>query len=166
MGVLLLCQEQPYCPTAFSPWRARAQPHHGRADVPVRIKGLPALGYNFTIQVFTASCGPVPRDARRLCIPLGRPVPCISRPDGAPLSSVRAEVQDDALLDLRALRLLEQLAGRAFVEELIYADAEMRPMTFRDYRAAPVTCWPCASGWPLRSRPAGKATPHNSRLKP
>lgn len=32
-----------------------------------------------------------------------------------------------------ALRLLEQLAGRAFVEELIYADAEMRPMTFRDY---------------------------------
>ena len=39
----------------------------------------------------------------------------------------------DALLDLRALQLLEQLAGRAFVEELIYADAEMRPMTFRDY---------------------------------
>ena len=31
------------------------------------------------------------------------------------------------------LPLLEQLAGRAFVEELIYADAEMRPMTFRDY---------------------------------
>ena len=35
---------------------------------------------------------------------------------------MRAEVQDDALLDLRALRLLEQLAGRAFVEELIYAE--------------------------------------------
>ena len=53
--------------------------------------------------------------------------------DGTPLSSVRAEVQSDALLDLRALQELERLAGRAFTEALVYENAPMRPITFFEY---------------------------------
>ena len=98
------------------------------------IKGFLHWGYNFYNSKFSLH----PVDPYRVthadyAFPSGDPFLVYPGPDGAPLSSVRAEVQDDALLDLRALRLLEQLAGRAFVEELIYADAEMRPMTFRDY---------------------------------
>ena len=95
------------------------------------IKGFLHWGYNFYNSKFSLH----PVDPYRVthadyAFPSGDPFLVYPGPDGAPLSSVRAEVQDDALLDLR---LLEQLAGRAFVEELIYADAEMRPMTFRDY---------------------------------
>ena len=98
------------------------------------IKGFLHWGYNFYNSKFSLH----PVDPYRVthadyAFPSGDPFLVYPGPDGAPLSSVRAEVQDDALLDLRALRLLEQIAGRAFVEELIYADAEMRPMTFRDY---------------------------------
>ena len=98
------------------------------------IKGFLHWGYNFYNSKFSLH----PVDPYRVthadyAFPSGDPFLVYPGPDGAPLSSVRAEVQDDALLDLRALQLLEQLAGRAFVEELIYADAEMRPMTFRDY---------------------------------
>ena len=44
--------------------------------------------------------------------PSGDPFLVYPGPDGAPLSSVRAEVPDDALLDLRALRLLEDVYKR------------------------------------------------------
>lgn len=54
-------------------------------------------------------------------------------PGGEPLSSIRAEVQQDALYDLRALRQLESLAGRAFVEAMIYELAGTDHMTFKDY---------------------------------
>ena len=43
------------------------------------------------------------------------------------------EVQDDALLDLRALRLLESLAGRDYVLQLIHTVAGMDRITFTDY---------------------------------
>lgn len=39
--------------------------------------------------------------------------------NGEPLSSIRAEVQDDALIDLRALQLLEKLAGREETVKII-----------------------------------------------
>jgi hypothetical protein len=54
-------------------------------------------------------------------------------PGGVPLSSLRAEVQDEALLDLRALRLLEHLLGRPAVEALIHETAGMKAITFEDY---------------------------------
>ena len=65
--------------------------------------------------------------------PAGDPFLVYPGPDGIPLSSVRAEVQDDALLDLRALRLLEALAGRDFVTKLILNTARMEEITFTDY---------------------------------
>ena len=53
--------------------------------------------------------------------------------DGEPVTSIRAEVQDDALLDLRALEALEAKIGRAGVEKIIYANAPMDKITFTDY---------------------------------
>lgn len=53
--------------------------------------------------------------------------------DGFPLGSVRAEVQYEALMDLRALELLESLAGRDEVEELIYSESSVRPMNMDVY---------------------------------
>lgn len=53
--------------------------------------------------------------------------------NGEALSSIRAEVQDDALLDLRALQKLESLTSADFVRTLIYEDAPMERITFEDY---------------------------------
>ena len=52
---------------------------------------------------------------------------------GEAVTSIRAEVQDDALLDLRALQALEAKIGRAAVEKIVYAQAPMQRMTFTDY---------------------------------
>ncbi len=65
--------------------------------------------------------------------PAGDPFLVYPGADGNPISSIRAEVQDDALLDLRALRLLENLAGRDFTTGLILETAGMDSMTFKDY---------------------------------
>lgn len=65
--------------------------------------------------------------------PAGDPFLVYPGPEGQPLSSIRAEVQDDALLDLRALRLLEHLAGRDFTTRLILETAKMDTLTFTDY---------------------------------
>ncbi len=65
--------------------------------------------------------------------PAGDPFLVYPGPDGRPLSSIRAEVQDDGLLDLRALRLLESLSGRDFTQSLILETASMDSLTFKDY---------------------------------
>lgn len=65
--------------------------------------------------------------------PAGDPFLVYPGPDGNPITSIRAEVQDDALLDLRALRLLEKLAGRDFTRMLILETAGMDTMTYMDY---------------------------------
>ena len=53
--------------------------------------------------------------------------------DGEPLDSLRAEVQDEGLLDLRALQLLESLTDRDYVEKLIYEESPVNPMNFKNY---------------------------------
>lgn len=53
--------------------------------------------------------------------------------NGEALSSIRAEVQDDALLDLRALQKLEALTSADFVRTLILEEAAMERITFEDY---------------------------------
>ncbi len=53
--------------------------------------------------------------------------------NGEPLSSIRAEVQDDALLDLRALQLLDSLAGREETVKLIEELAGMKNLNFDEY---------------------------------
>lgn len=65
--------------------------------------------------------------------PAGDPFLVYPGPGGNPLSSIRAEVQDDALLDLRALRFLESLAGREFTTKLVLETAGMESMTFKNY---------------------------------
>lgn len=98
------------------------------------VKGFLQWGFNFynakfsihTIDPFRCTDG----DAG---YPAGDPFLVYPGAGGRPLSSIRAEVQDDALLDLRALRLLEALAGRDFVKALILEIAGMDAMTFKDY---------------------------------
>jgi len=65
--------------------------------------------------------------------PAGDPFLVYPGADGHPLSSIRAEVQDDALLDLRSLQLLEVLAGREFTKTLILETAGTEAMTFADH---------------------------------
>lgn len=65
--------------------------------------------------------------------PAGDPFLVYPGPDGKPFSSIRAEVQDDALLDLRALRLLESLAGRDFTVGLILETAATDSITYQNY---------------------------------
>lgn len=98
------------------------------------IEGFLHWGYNF----YNAKFSLHPIDPFRVThadygFPSGDPFLVYPGADGTPLSSIRAEVQSDALLDLRALQQLERLAGRAFTEALIYENAPMRPITFSDY---------------------------------
>lgn len=98
------------------------------------IEGFLHWGYNF----YNARFSLRPVDPFRVThgdygYPSGDPFLVYPGADGAPLSSIRAEVQDEALLDLRALQYLERLAGRDFTEALVYEGAPMRPMTFTDY---------------------------------
>lgn len=99
-----------------------------------RIEGFLHWGYNF----YNAKFSLRPIDPFRVThadygFPSGDAFLVYPGADGTPLSSLRAEVQSDALLDLRALQCLEQLAGRAFTEALIYENAPMHPITFSDY---------------------------------
>lgn len=99
-----------------------------------RIEGFLHWGYNF----YNARFSLRPIDPFRVThgdygYPSGDPFLVYPGADGAPLSSIRAEVQSEALLDLRALQYLERLAGRAFTEALVYEGAPMRPITFADY---------------------------------
>ena len=99
-----------------------------------RIEGFLHWGYNFYNARFSLrSIDPFRVTHGDYGYPSGDPFLVYPGEDGAPLSSIRAEVQDDALLDLRALQCMERLAGRDFTEALIYENAPMRPMTFTDY---------------------------------
>lgn len=99
-----------------------------------RIKGFLHWGYNFYNSKYSYfPIDPFATTHADHAFPSGDPYLVYPGKDGRPLSSIRAEVQDDALFDLRALELLESLAGREFTENLIYEDAAMRTMTFTDY---------------------------------
>lgn len=53
-------------------------------------------------------------------------------PNGEVYSSIRNEVQMEALADMRALALLEELSDRNFVEQLIHEGLDYR-LTFTHY---------------------------------
>lgn len=61
--------------------------------------------------------------------------PCLVYPgrDGDPLSSIRAEVQSEAFVDLRAFQTLEEHLGREAVMQMIDQNAGMDKMTFKKY---------------------------------
>ena len=98
------------------------------------IKGFLHWGFDFYYWQFSRH----PADPFRVthtgyAFPSGDPYLVYPGEDGQPLSSIRAEVQDEALLDLRALRLLERLAGRSAVEALIQETAGDRSVTFESF---------------------------------
>lgn len=102
------------------------------------IQGFLHWGFNFynskyslhTIDPFRCADGD-------LGFPAGDPFLVYPGPDKNPISSIRAEVQDDALLDLRALQTLEALTSRDHVEELIHTLAGTETITFTDYPRDP-----------------------------
>lgn len=98
------------------------------------VKGFLQWGFNFYNAKFSIHPIDPFRCADGDCgYPAGDPFLVYPGKDGRPLTSIRAEVQDDGLLDLRALRLLESLAGREYVMQLIHQTASMDRITFTDY---------------------------------
>lgn len=98
------------------------------------IRGFLHWGYNFYYRQY--SRGLIDPYAVTHCdfgYPSGDPYLVYPGPDGRPLTSIRAEVQSDALTDLRALQTLERAAGREAVCGLIYRLAEMEKITFKQY---------------------------------
>ena len=98
------------------------------------IRGFLHWGFNF----YNAQYSLHPIDPYRVthamyAFPSGDAYLVYPGPGGEPLSSIRAEVQSDALYDLRALCQLEALAGRPFVEALIYELAGTERITFKSY---------------------------------
>ena len=53
--------------------------------------------------------------------------------NGEPLDSIRAEVQDEGITDLRALQMLETLTDRKYVESIIYENLSVKTMNFKEY---------------------------------
>lgn len=98
------------------------------------IKGFLQWGYNFYYcQYSIYPVNPYEVTHAGYAFPSGDSFLVYPGKDGQPLSSLRAEVQDDALIDLRALRKLESLTDADFVRKLIYEDAGMEVMTFTEY---------------------------------
>lgn len=98
------------------------------------IRGFLHWGYNFYFNQY--SRGNVDPYAVTHCdyaFPSGDPYLVYPGKDGEPLSSIRAEVQSEALTDLRALQTLEQHLGRDAVQKIIYQNAGMEKMTFKQY---------------------------------
>ena len=100
-GCTITVSRAALCPTA-SPWRARNRIMG--VDVPVRHHALPALGVQFYNSKFSLHPVDPYRDARRLMHSLGEDPSLyilVARDLARRFLSVRAEVQDDALLDSR-----------------------------------------------------------------
>lgn len=99
------------------------------------IRGFLHWGYNFYHAQFSLEAiDPYFNTHAGYAFPSGDPFLVYPGPDGAPLSSIRAQVQREALDDLAALRLLESLAGRERVETLIYQGVDKK-ITFSRYPA-------------------------------
>ena len=100
------------------------------------IKGFLHWGYNFYYTQYSRSLvDPYRMTHADYAFPSGDSWLVYPGPEGGPLSSLRAEVQDEALVDLRALRLMECLLGRPAVEALIYETAGTETITFENYPA-------------------------------
>ncbi len=88
-----------------------------------RIAGFLHWGYNFYHSQYSRyAVNPYLVTDGDGFTPAGDPFFVYPGPGGAPEESLRMMVTAEALQDLRALEWLEQLRGRAFVEELIGAD--------------------------------------------
>lgn len=99
-----------------------------------RIAGFLHWGFNFYYRQYSlGNINPFQVTDAGHAFPSGDPFLVYPGEEGEPLSSIRAEVQDDAQLDLRALQLLESLAGREMVEQLVEQEAGMSCVAFEEY---------------------------------
>lgn len=98
------------------------------------IRGFLHWGYNFYFSQYSReTVDPYTMTHCNYAFPSGDPYLVYPGKDGQPLSSIRAEVQSEALVDLRALQTLEQYLGRDAVREIIGRNAGMETMTFKQY---------------------------------
>ena len=97
------------------------------------IVGFLQWGYNF----YNSRCSghpinPFMQPDNDYAYPAGDSFIVYPGPDGAPLDSLRAEVQYDGFLDMRALQLLETVAGRDAAEKALF-EGITEAMAFDDY---------------------------------
>lgn len=97
------------------------------------MEGFLHWGYNFYNSQYSIS----PIDPFQVtdaggAFPSGDPFLVYPAEDGTPYASIRLMVLSEALFDLRALRLLEKLTDRSFVETMVYHDYD-RTITFKEY---------------------------------
>lgn len=97
------------------------------------IQGFLHWGYNFYNTMFSKEAvDPFFDTHSSYAFPSGDSFLVYPGKDGQVWSSIRAEVQREALYDLRALCALETIVGRERVEEIIY-EGETGPFTFESY---------------------------------
>ncbi len=97
------------------------------------IEGFLQWGYNFyNTQHSTALVDPYSCTDGGDAFPAGDPYLVYPGRDGMPEESIRLMTTCEALFDLRALRLLEALRGRAFVDALLHEGLAYR-ITFTQY---------------------------------
>lgn len=102
------------------------------------IKGFLHWGFNFYNSKFSGhTIDPYVDSHADFGFPSGDPFLVYPGKNGEALDSLRAEVQDEGLLDLRALQMLEKLASREVVEEIIYRDIPKARITFKNYPRNP-----------------------------
>ncbi|MEG1640768.1 MAG: DUF4091 domain-containing protein, partial [Ruthenibacterium sp.] len=98
-----------------------------------QIEGTLHWGYNFyNAQYSTHAINPYAVTDADGAFPAGDPFLVYPGEGGVPEESIRMMVCAEAMQDLRAFQMLEQLAGRDFVMQLIEEDLA-RPITFYDY---------------------------------
>lgn len=102
------------------------------------IRGFLHWGFNFYNSKFSGHpINPYIITHGEYAYPSGDPFLVYPGKNGEALDSIRAEVQDEGLLDLRALQLLESLVGRDEVEKIIYRDIPKVPISFTNYPRNP-----------------------------
>lgn len=98
------------------------------------IRGFLHWGYDFYFNQYSREkvdpCSIMHCD---YAFPSGDPYLAYPGKDGEPLSSIRAEVQSEALVDLCVFQTLEEHLGREAVLQMIDRNAGMEKMTFKKY---------------------------------
>lgn len=98
------------------------------------IEGFLQWGFNFYHSRFSLyAIDPFRTADADRSFPAGDPFLVYPGGGGKPLPSIRGEVQQEALTDLRLLQALEENIGRKRVEALIYEGESIYPFTFFDY---------------------------------
>jgi len=97
-----------------------------------RIAGFLHWGYNFwNTQFSLKAIDPYAVTDAGCAFPSGDAFLVYPGEDGRPVASIRLKVLREALNDLRAMQLLERLASRELVMEIL--EDGVRPITFADY---------------------------------